>query len=182
MDKAKLFALLRKPYILMIENDGGNGAALAVSLGRAPDNHASWGGLRYATFHYAKFEDMIDGLRKAHCATGGRPGVIMVSDVRVQLSLPRVGHAFRAEDQVEARLTIENSLCSSSAAPFVVGVEYPCDGYDATEIAGRAPSVEVGQSAIFTFCEFDEAVAVCTRLAIVDGTYGDIKQMNPEIN
>jgi hypothetical protein len=58
---------LRKPYILMIENDGGNGAALAISLGRAPDKYASWGGLRYATFHYAKFEDMIDGLRNPLC-------------------------------------------------------------------------------------------------------------------
>lgn len=169
----RFIELLRdKPYVLMVETDRESDAPLAAALGRPPDNYASSRGRIYAAFHYSAFDDMIAGLRKAPCRMRGRPRDIQVSDARVQLARPPVA----SECEKEIREMKKWAL----PAPFVVSAGYPCGDFDAIEVTGRAPFVVVGGVAIFTFDNFDDAVAACTRLAVADGTYDDELQ-NSEI-
>src|ERR1035437_2673199 len=158
-------ALLRDtPYVLMVETNRKSDGPLAVALGRPPDNYAANRGCIYAAYHYSEFQDMIAGLRKTPCRISGRARDIQVSDARVQLARPPVVPECEAEIREMKKWTLP--------APFVVSA-YPCQGYDAIEVAGRDPFVVVGEVAIFRFEDFDEALAACTRLALADGTYDD---------
>lgn len=173
MNSAFIALLRDTPYVLMVETNRKSDGPLAVALGRHPDNHAANRGKIYAAFHYSAFDDMIAGLHKAPCRMSGRPRDIQVSDARVQLARPPVV----PECEEEIREMKKWAL----PAPFVVSAANPCDDFDATEVTGRAPFVVVGGVAIFTFDDYDEAVAACTRLAVADGTYDDELQ-NSEIN
>jgi hypothetical protein len=167
-------ALLRDtPYVLMVETDRKSDGPLAVALGRSPDNYASNRGRIVATYHYTSFDNLVDGLRRV--PTGRRA---MVSDVRVPLSTPATGSEDQAEQNATRELILTNRALLSP--PFMVSATYP-DDFDATEVTGRAPFLVVGGVAIFTFDNFDDAVAACTRLAVADGTY-DSKSQNTEIN
>ena len=168
-------ALLRDtPYVLMVETNRKSDGPLAVALGRPPDNYAANRGCIYAAYHYSEFQDMIAGLRKAPCRISGRARHIQVSDARVQLARPPVV----PECEEEVREMRKWAL----SPPFVVSAEHPWQGYDAIEVTGRAPFVVVGGVAIFSFEDFDDALAACTRLALADGTYDDELPMNSEIS
>jgi hypothetical protein len=162
------------PYVLMVETDRKSDGPLAVALGRPPDNYAANRGRIYAAYHYSEFDDMIAGLRKAPRRISGRARHIQVSDARVQLARPPV--VPECEEEIREMKTW------ALPAPFVVCVVYPCQGCDAVEVTGCAPFVVVGDVAIFRFEDFDEALAACTRLALVDGTYDDELPMNSEIS
>src|ERR1017187_1377946 len=139
------------PYVLMVETNRKSDGPLAVALGRSPDNYAANRGCIYAAYHYSEFQDMIAGLRKTPCRISGRARHIQVSDARVQLARPPVV----PECEEEIREMKKWAL----PAPFVVCVVHPCHAYDATEVAGRDPFVVVGEVAIFTFDDYDEALA-----------------------
>src|ERR1035437_5696135 len=162
------------PYVLTVETNRESDGPLALALGRPPDNYAASRGKIYAAFHYSAFDDMIAGLRNAPCRMSGRPRDIQVSDARVQLARPPVVPECEAE--------IREMKQWALPAPFVVSAKHPWQGYDAIEVTGRAPFVVVGGVAIFSFEDFDDALAACTRLALADGTYDDELPMNSEIS
>ena len=161
------------PYFLMVETDRESDAALAVALGRSPDNYAPYQGHHIvATFHYASFGDMIDAVHKVPADR-----FATISDARVQFALlPTVTN--QAEQRAARDLTLKNRALFSP--PFVMSARYPHSDFDAVEIVGRAPFLVLGGMAVFRYDDFDEAVAACMRLAMADGTYGELQ--NSEIN
>ena len=160
------------PYFLMVEADRESDAALAVALGRSPDNYAPYQGHIVATFHYASFADMIDAVHKVPADRFGT-----ISDARVQFALlPTVTN--QAEQRAARDLTLKNRARFSP--PFIVSARYPHSDFDAVEVVGRAPFLVLGGMAVFKYDDFDEAVAACMRLAIADGTYGELQ--NSEVN
>ena len=162
------------PYFLMVETDRESDAALAVALGRSPDNYAPYQGHHIvATFHYASFADMIDAVHKIPADR-----FATISDARVHFALLPTAKN-QAEQRAARDLTLKNR--SRLSAPFVMSARYPHSDFDAVEVVGRAPFLVLGGMAVFRYDDFDEAVAACTRLAMVDGTYDDESQ-NAEIN
>jgi hypothetical protein len=162
------------PYLLTVETDRTSTAVLAVALGRTPDAYTTNQGHLVAMHHYTTCHDTIGALRKVPAHTWAT-----VSDVRIQLSLPPISSKNQLEQNSERDLTMANRALFT--APFVVSAGSN-EGYDPVVIVGRAPFLVVGEVDIFTFDDFDEAVAACTRLVIANGTSDDELPMNSEIS